>query len=209
MKKIWIAIVLGAATCGPSPAAAPQPKVSQTFAEILTRVVARDKDSGAILRVKMKADAPQVLHGELLFEMHEEPNTDSVVIQFSTQTMTLNVYEMYRLVVDQNIREELANLKLMQAQGVEKARQLQQEQAARIERLTNGKLKYGMTREEVIAVLGQPKAQPPGPGFQEAGRFTLEYNAYYLDFLLTLRDIVIKPGVAHAAPQQHKQDTIR
>jgi hypothetical protein len=195
MKKICIAMILCAVACAPSQAAESKPKVSQTFAEILTRVITRDKDSGAILRVQMKEDATSGhSRGELLFEMYEKPNTGSVVIQLRTQSMDLNVYEMYRLVIDQNMREELSKLKLMQEQGVEKAKKLQKEQSERIEKLTNGKLKYGMKREEVIAIFGQPKEQPLGPGLQQAGRFTMEYDDYYLDFLFTLRDIVEKKG---------------
>ena len=69
MKKIWIAVILCVIAFGHSYAAGPKQNNSKTFAEILTRVIARDKDSGAILRVKMKEDAPSLGRGELLFEM--------------------------------------------------------------------------------------------------------------------------------------------
>ena len=104
--------------------------------------------------------------------------------------MVLDVYEEYQLQINPSIREELDKLKLMRKQGVEKARRMKKEQTERIEKLSNGKLKYGMTEQEVIAVLGKSTAEVGV--YQEAGRFRLEYDRYYLDFMVTLRDMVMK-----------------
>lgn len=57
MKKIWFAVLLWMAL-GATARAAEAPRVSATFAEILTRVIDRDPDSGAIVSVRKKEDAP-------------------------------------------------------------------------------------------------------------------------------------------------------
>lgn len=113
-----------------------------------------------------------------------------VVIQLRPQTMDLDIYERYKLMIDASIRAELDKLKVMREQAAVKAAKLRKERTERIEKLTDGKLRYGMTRQEVIAAWGEPKAPAPGPGYQQAGRFDMEYKDYTLQFLFTLFDIV-------------------
>jgi hypothetical protein len=191
MRHFWIALCGCMFIFTPLIAAEPAQTPSPTFADILSRVVLRDKDSGAILTVKMKEDAPQ--HGsrsELNFKMEEKPGDQSVVIELSPPSMVSDVCEQYQLQIDPSIREELDKLKLMQKQGVEKAIKMKKEQTERIEKLSDGKLKYGMTEQEVIAVLGKPKGE--FRGYQHAGRFRLEYDRYYLNFMVTLRDMEMR-----------------
>jgi hypothetical protein len=160
-------------------------KVSRTFADLLVRVVQRDKDSGAILRVKPKDDAPPPGKMDLHFSMQERPDYTgggverSVVIELSTPTMDRQVYERYILVIDEKMQAELAKLKTMKQQAVEEEKRQAREQAERIKELTNGKLQFGMTEGEVIAALGKPKERYLA---QAMGNFGLTYESYSLFF---------------------------
>ena len=85
--------------------------VSPTFAEILTRVAERDKDTGAILTVKPRVDAPPRNFG-LDFSMTEVPFAGEVVIIVEERLKSGDgVFEKYRLTIDDAITKELANRK--------------------------------------------------------------------------------------------------
>ncbi len=206
LSVTWGLVVAATAPAGEPPDEA----VGATFAEILTRVHRRDPDSGAIRSVFAKEDAPPVmilqLHPEsgtaervpsgLIFEMHEDPNTGTVIVRLRTQTMNLDVYEMYRLKIDRNVRAELAKLALMKTLNAEKQTLRRTKEAAEIKRITGGRLRYGMSRVEVVTVWGPPNEPPPGPGYQQAGRFDLHYDGYLLGFyagLNSIREIVPEP----------------
>jgi hypothetical protein len=187
MSKTGLAAVICFAVCATAGAAEAERPESKTFADILARVTDRDMDSGAILYVKMKEDAPQCCGGRLEFEMSEQPAAGYVVVTLRTQTITDDIYERYRLNIDKSIRQELDKLALMKKQQAEKAKRLAEDRAEKIKKATGGKLKYGMTRGEVVAVLGEPKKVDEG--FMEAGRFSLEYDQYKLEFRITLFDL--------------------
>jgi hypothetical protein len=167
------------------PPPAPGQEVSRTFADILSRVIQRDKDSGAILRVNPKADAPQEGKMALSFSMKEHASANdakverSVVIELATVAKNRQVYERYLLVMDEKMQAELAKLELLRQQTVEKEKQQAQEQARQIKELTNDKLHRGMTEEEVIAVLGKPQERNLA---QAVGNFGLAYENYSLFF---------------------------
>jgi hypothetical protein len=92
--------------------AAEEPKfVSKTFQETQSRVMRRDAECGAILKVKVKEDAPEIL-SDLDFSIKEVPNANEAVIKLSRKRMSGDgVYEMYYLRVDDAMRQELQNQK--------------------------------------------------------------------------------------------------
>jgi hypothetical protein len=185
-----VALVLGSVTVASAPAA--EKKVGKTFADILSRVKQRDEDSGAILRVKMRDDAPPYAQGELIFDMAEGSDKNTVTIRLTTPSLNLNVYEEYVLVVDDAIREELGKLALMRKQAVEKAKKWREEQTEKVRKVTGGKLKFGMTEEEVVKLLGKPQQRHSA---MAAGVFYLEYADWYLSFNITLVDVrPVEPG---------------
>ncbi len=87
--------------------------VSPTFAEILARVVERDQTTGAIVSVKRKADAPQNVAANspaapLRFSLAEADDGQSAVIVLESNIKgDENVYETYRLRIDDAMRAEL------------------------------------------------------------------------------------------------------
>ena len=117
--------------------------------------------------------------------MHERPDPmgggveKTVVVELTTPTKDSQVYERYVLVMDERIQDELAKLKLMQQQTVEKEKRQAKEQGGKIRELTNGKLQFGMTEKEVIAALGKPKKRYEA---QLVGSFGLIYEGYSLFF---------------------------
>lgn len=185
MKRVWFLAVAVALAVGAESRA--EKKVSKTFAEILTRVLERDTDSGAIVAVKMKEDAPPYAMGRLDFEMREGPQEGAVTIRLMTPSLTRSVYEQYVLVIDDKIREELDNLELMRKQTAEKQKKWREEQTEKIRKLTGGKLKFGMSEAEVVKVLGEPVKRHTGS--MEAGVFSLEYPDWLLEFRVGLIDV--------------------
>src|SRR5687768_4697846 len=110
MTRIWLFIVLLSFLVVAEAAEKPE-YVSPTFQEIQNRVVRRDIESGAILGVKVKEDAPR-LGFALDFSIEEEPYTDEVVIILKRNLKTGDdVFEKYRLRADAAIRQELLNQK--------------------------------------------------------------------------------------------------
>jgi hypothetical protein len=73
--------------------------VSATFQEVIKRVDQRDADSGAILKVKAHADAPQGAQFGLTFEMRED-GPDIVIVSLVEPAMRRIVAEEYRIKAD-------------------------------------------------------------------------------------------------------------
>jgi hypothetical protein len=92
--------------------AAEGPKtVSPTFADLLTRVTRRDKETGAILEVRAKDDAPRRNFG-LTFSISEVPYAGEAVVVVAEELKAGDgVFEKYRLRIDDAIRQELDNQK--------------------------------------------------------------------------------------------------
>ena len=153
-----VAVVALLTVCRAGQAAEPPKFVSATFQDILSRVMRRDDDSGAILEVKVKKDAPQIAFG-LNFTIEEQPYQNQVVIVLGVNLKAGDgVYEKYRLIMDDAIREELRNQKRFQELQKERQKKALEERAKKIEHLTEGQLKYGMTPNEVEAIKGRPAA---------------------------------------------------
>lgn len=188
MKKLWFPVVMWIVSVSSAcfaqagqtqPTVPAEKKVSQTFAEILTRVTERDPECGAILRVKPKADSPS-LHWDLLFSITEKHGGAQIVLSANDWGHTLvdrGIYEIYVLSLDQSIREELNKQKRLQELIIEREAKAKKEAAEAIEKLTKGKLKVGMTQDEVIAIVGRPNIAITN---HQKGHFFSEYNDYIL-----------------------------
>jgi hypothetical protein len=164
-------------TCLFSFAAAPS-FVSRTFAEILERVSERDSESGAILTVQCKDDSPRISYG-LSFSM-AKVHADEVVIELGIALKSGDgVYERYRLRMDEAMRKELALLEKTRRGSKRRATAQVTAATAKIERVTRGKVRYGMTRDEVEKILGKPKELLSAQAF---GSFSLVYPTYRLGF---------------------------
>lgn len=181
----------------PAKKAASEPR-SATFTDILRRVSLRDKDSGAILSVRTKEDSPGRGRGDLAFRISPSRDEKSVEIELTVQSKTRVVYEAYQLAIDPAIRAELAKLELMEKQQAARAVKEQAEQTERIARLSAGKLRRGMTREEVIAAWGEPSEFISAT---QAGSFILKYPGFILRFRHTLSGISLQEP-EHSAPAQ-------
>lgn len=157
-----------------------EPKfVSKTFQEIQSRVLRRDAESGAILQVKVKEDAPQLSFG-LDFTIEEMPDgRDAIVVLSRNLKAGDGVYEKYLLRLDDALRQELQNQKRVKELRVERNTKNIEEQKKKITELSGGKLSYGMSLEEVVKVKGQPQNVH---SWQAAGAFIAIYPGMSLDF---------------------------
>ena len=154
---------------------------SKTFQDILGRVMQRDKETGAILVVKPKEDAPAAPWGQTGLRLSIAPGFDgsNVEIRIYYKGMGERIYELYLLKADDAIRVELGNQEKLAAVREKAHQKYVEEQTKRIAELTGGKLKYGMSRQQVEAVMGKPSE------FKEAqagGSFGLSYPGMLLWF---------------------------
>jgi hypothetical protein len=134
--------------------------VSATFQDILLRVSSRDGESGAILTVKAREDAPRP-GIDLELVLQEVPNTDDVIVTLRQHLMSGGVHEEYLLRKDDAIRDELRRRRSLAALEIERARRLTQKHSEEIPVLSGGRLKAGMTFAQVEALTGKPLAMPP------------------------------------------------
>jgi hypothetical protein len=140
---------------GATQAAEKSSYVSATFQDILSRVVERDKTSGAILRVRTKDDS--AIHAASLnFSIKQDRTGDVVVVLYLNNMINDGIYEKYRLKMDNAMQEELGNQGRYQEVLKERAKKELERRAKEIAQLTGGKLKYGMSPAEVEAVKGKP-----------------------------------------------------
>ena len=151
---------------------------SKTFQDILGRVMQRDKETGAILRVKAKEDAPAPHPYGLEFTIRAEEK-DVVSIVIDGGVMNNRTYERYLLKADDAIRKELGNQEKLAAVREKAHQKYVEEQTKQVPELTGGKLKYGMSRQQVEAVIGKPNEFKEG---QAAGSFELSYPGMDLWF---------------------------
>ncbi len=173
MSLVAVAALL--TVCRAGQATEPPKFVSATFQDILSRVIRRDKDSEAIMEVKAQKDAPQRVSG-LNFTIEEQPSQNEVVVVIWRNLKTSGgVYENYCLIMDDAIREELRNQKRFQELQKERITKALEERAKKIEQLTEGKLKYGMTPDEVAAIKGKPAAVDE---IEPRGAAGLPFNAF-------------------------------
>ena len=134
--------------------------VSATFQDILLRVSSRDGESGAILTVKAKEDAPRP-GIDLELVLQEVPNTDDVIVTLRQHLMSGGVHEEYLLRKDDALRDELRRRRSLAALEIERERRLTQKHSEEIPVLSGGRLKAGMTFAQVEALTGKPLAMPP------------------------------------------------
>jgi len=134
--------------------------VSATFQDILLRVSSRDGESGAILTVKAREDAPRP-GIDLELVLQEVPNTDDVIVTLRQHLMSGGVHEEYLLRKDDALRDELRRRRSLAALEIERERRLTQKHSEEIPVLSGGRLKAGMTFAQVEALTGKPLAMPP------------------------------------------------
>lgn len=167
---------------GLAQAVEPPPFVSRTFQEIQSRVISREAESGAILAVRTKDDAPPLGFG-LNFSLEVSPHDPEMAVVVLERKLMAGdgVYEKYFLRIDDSIRRELQNQQRLKELTAVRLAQAVAEQKKVIRELSGGKLAYGMTLEEVIRVKGQPlKSDSPGP--QAAGSAVIFYPDMSLHF---------------------------
>lgn len=129
--------------------------VSVTFQDILSRVVSRDKDSGAILIVKPKKDSSSktvILSLSLTQGLEDE----TIVLLKYNNILNNGIYEKYRLRTDDAMREEMKRLERYQQALADKAKKREEQLALEITKKTSGILRYGMTVAEAEAIKGKP-----------------------------------------------------
>ena len=108
------------------------------------------------MSVKAKEDSPRHPY-DLNFSITPERRGGEAVLLLTWNTKTDDgVHERYRLRIDDAMREELGKQKRYQEVLAGRAEKWQQERAKEVERLTGGKLKYGMSPADVEAVRGKP-----------------------------------------------------
>jgi len=168
-------------------AAAEQPAapVSATFQNVLRRVEQRDPDSGAIMEVRPRDDAPRYGNQTLKFAIQQQGDDEATVV-LTAHTMTADVYEQYRLKLDAPMREELARQELYRQQQAEKHLRWVEAQKLKIPALTGGRLRFGMSPGEVKKLLGTPTGEHV---WQKAGGLTLVYGGMSLTFDGGLTDV--------------------
>lgn len=126
------------------------------FQEILTRVTERDRDTDAILMVKAREGCSRHPHN-LNFSIEQERSHDTVVIVLHWNNKTNDgVYEKHRLVIDAAIRTELANQKNFQIKLEKLGAAYSEVRDKRFNQITGGRVRYGMTPNEVEQQLGKP-----------------------------------------------------
>lgn len=160
MKRFLLCAVVGLFAMSDVAQAAEAPKfVSATFKEILSRVIRRDKDSQAILRVKGKEDAKKDLGLSFsISEILDTPRHDEAYVTLRVNLKAGDgVYERYRLRIDSAVRQELNNQNRMVALARERSIKEFARKRQEIVDRSGGTLTYGMTLEEVIKVKGQPE----------------------------------------------------
>jgi hypothetical protein len=179
LKRSIAMLCLLIGTIGNLHADEPPKYVSATFQEILSRVDYRDKESGAILSVKPKSDAPRLGYG-VQFSIRKEEDDDVVSIVMERRLMThVDVFERYLLRIDDAIREELGKQERFQQLAAERQRQYLEAGKQHIETVTHGKLHAGMSPSQVITLLGKPETTMVE---QAVGYCSLMYGAYTLYF---------------------------
>ena len=152
--------------------------VSATFQDILLRVSSRDGESGAILTVKAREDAPRP-GIDLELVLQEVADTEDVIVTLRQHLMSGGLHEEYLLRKDDAIRDELRRRRSLAALEIERERRLTRKHAEEIPVLSGGRLEAGMTFAEVEARLGKPLATPP---IQAAGTVVWVFGDKTLTF---------------------------
>jgi hypothetical protein len=156
--------------------------VSATFQDILARVVDRHHKTGAIFSVKAKQDAPEV-SVSLSFSIEAVPQHNEVIITLSENLgKRQRIYEQYRLKVDKATQRELDNWARYKQMVEDNRKEREKAQSERIQKLTGGKLKFGMSTQEVIAIKGQPLPEQR-PRLRAYDGFTMIYPDMKLEFV--------------------------
>jgi hypothetical protein len=180
-------VVVGTLSVMCAAADKPAAPVSGTFQDVLKRVEGRDADSGAIMGVRPRADAPRYGKQTLKFSISQR-NADEVVIVLSARTMTAEAYEQYVLKADEAMRAELAKQKLYEQQQAEKYKRWVEAQKLKIPAATGGRLQFGMGPDEIKKLLGSPAEEHI---WQKAGGLTLVYRDMTLTFDGGLVDVTL------------------
>jgi len=189
MKIIFPVIAL-LLLCGPTKAQESSNYVSSTFQDILSRVVKRDKASGAILIVKPKSD---VANPGITLRLSITPGRkadETVIILECNNMLNDGIYEKYRLRTDTAMREEIKRQALYQHNWDEQAKKQEEQLARKIEEKTSGApLHYGMTVAEVKEIKGEPVSIERVPTQQfvwtdELNKFKGYINLIYPDMIL-------------------------
>ncbi|KAF0250037.1 MAG: hypothetical protein FD167_562 [bacterium] len=188
MKKLQVIVLINLLIFSNIVQAAEDKFVSVTFQDILNRVIGRDKESGAILEIKVKEDSPQLNFG-LSFNIEEVPNQNEVIIiLYRNLKAGDGVYEKYRLRIDDAICRELENQKYFYQLQTEHKKKFQENLTKKITELTKGVLEYGIPCSKVQTIKG--KAISILASAAAAGNFTWVYPDIKLHFVGgTLQDV--------------------
>jgi hypothetical protein len=159
--------------------------VSVTFQNILSRVVARDKETNAITKVAPKEDAPQN-QSDLDFSITQDTTREEVRVVVSEHTMIGRTYEQYLLRMDDAIREELKKANRLRAALARKENERIDQQNKKIGELTGGRLRYGMSQNEVEGAMGKPDKVVEGAA--QRVMFDLVYRRFVVHMVADTRD---------------------
>lgn len=134
---------------------------SATFRDIVSRVAVRDPASGAIVKVKAKADSRRppgrVLHFAISRVSRGGEMTNEVLVTlYASLKSGKEIYEQYRLMTDGAMLDELRRQQLRSEQEQARQEEQRKQQTERIAALTKGRLRYGMARHEVQLAKGKP-----------------------------------------------------
>lgn len=148
-------------SAAPSTKKTVKPYRSATFAEILSRVQWRDKETSAILRVKARPDAGGHNHA-LDFTIEVAPEDAKLFTVALSGPLPMRkggstAFEKYLLLADDAMRAELANQAKFAQLQAERKKKYESEQTAKIEELTKGALKFGMAFPAVKKLKGAPR----------------------------------------------------
>lgn len=191
MNSFWMFLMLLLGLVNVSRAAEEPKFVSTTFQDIQSRVTQRDGESGAILFVKAKVDAPS----EHLLNFSIEQHSYEAVIVLSLKLLTDGVYEKYHLRLDDAMREEIQKQKRLKELQAERIAKSVVEQKKEITELSGGKLSYGMSYKQVVKAIGKPdkddvdqsdkylKAFYPGMALFFTRLFTRDGSEFSLTFM--------------------------
>lgn len=153
------------------------------FTEILRRLPRRDPESHAILQVRLRRVRGVYQDFWANFTIQELPSSNAVVITLWNELKSgSEIHERYRLVINEAIRKELQNQKQHLVIMAERKRKEAEAWAKSVDILSGGKLKSGMSTNEVKAIMG--KSDKTDMNHQLLGYFFV----WYSDLRLTFRD---------------------
>jgi hypothetical protein len=150
-----------------------------SFDELVDRVARRDDRTGAILLVHLPEDDPEHGRRKLKIEM-TAPDTNTVEVTLWRSRTDAVPFEQH---VFPSRPEVLLEFRRHQAydRKLERMRErMRARQRAKVGEVSQGRLAYGATVAEALAVLGKPRARSSVS--HRPGSFLLEYPKWRLQF---------------------------